>query len=436
MVVNYQCEDVDCCPVCGGEGKFDVSRDDEELGKIVNIQMYSCVDCESVYHNPRMTKEIMEDYYASGVFRETHETSAVHEQNRADRLMAVLGMYDAIQPKRCLDVGSSRGWLLSRIKEKYGAEVVAYDIYSDPDAVIKPVNDKSDIDGKFDLITCIHTLEHFHDPMAELTWMGSMLAEDGYLLFEIPTVRKIMHPHPVIFSKRAVNLLMEHIGFTFDFYDVAKHIRIIVAHRGKDTNSAEFYDTLYLERPSKWAHGEGVKRDTFALSVLKDHIRKPLRMLDFGCGNGHTLNYFQKFLQHGDYTGVDKSEIALRLAKAVVPDGEFYTEMPEGKWNLITVMGTAEHFKDPIVELRDIGDRLAKNGILYLEVPNCLNGTGVAEGYRETRFQNGARGSGQHEWHWERDTWEGVIADAGFEIVEEHQGTSPTWEFIWTLVKE
>jgi 2-polyprenyl-3-methyl-5-hydroxy-6-metoxy-1,4-benzoquinol methylase len=125
-----------------------------------------------------------------------------------------------IKPKRCLDVGCSRGYLSRALRNKYGADVVGYDIYHDPQAVIEVISDKNNIDGKFDLITCIHVLEHFYDPMSELTWMARLLGKDGMLMIEIPLARVVYAPHPVIFSRSAVPVLMKHINAEYFFFDM------------------------------------------------------------------------------------------------------------------------------------------------------------------------------------------------------------------------
>ena len=91
-------------------------------------------------------------------------------------------------------------------------ETVGYDIYHDPDAIREVIHNKSEITGEFDYITCIHTLEHMYDPMAELEWMNSLLADGGMLMLELPVVNYVMLEHPVTFSVKAMPMLMEHIG--------------------------------------------------------------------------------------------------------------------------------------------------------------------------------------------------------------------------------
>jgi SAM-dependent methyltransferase len=196
-------------------------------------------------------------------------------------------------------------------------------------------------------------------------------------------------------------------------------------------STAEFYDDIYRANPRKW--GNIAYRDAVAFGALNLALgRPPKRVLDYGCGNGHTLAYFRERWKEAHYTGVDISPVALELARERVPDGEYHTEIPAKMWDVITIMGVAEHFEDPAAELRRIAGFLPPDGLLYLEVPNCLAySKDKGEGFRQTY-----EGAGQIEWHWQRKTWEQAIKAAGLEVVHAYKGPTPTWEFIWVLRNE
>jgi 2-polyprenyl-3-methyl-5-hydroxy-6-metoxy-1,4-benzoquinol methylase len=221
---------VDCCPVCGGEGRFDLANLDRELN--IELRMHSCKRCNSSYHNPRMSSAAMAEYYSSGKYRSL-ECRTIDEKRttkRTQQTVRLIGNNARGKPRRCLDVGCSRGYLLRALEKKFGAEIVGYDIYHDPQAVIDVVDSKDKIQGKFDLITCIHVLEHVPEPMVELEWMASLLADDGMLMIEIPLVRVVTPPHPVIFSRESVPIMMKRINAEYIFIDmqIAK-IGIIMA---------------------------------------------------------------------------------------------------------------------------------------------------------------------------------------------------------------
>ena len=214
---EYAAENVECCVICGGKGEFvfnaPTPHDD------IALDVYSCPDCKCTYNSPRMTEDAMASFYQSGEFFNRANNTRngrgdYGERHRAVRLLFLLLQLTNIKnPTRCLDVGCSQGHFLERLKDwSFGVETVGYDLYVDPEAICEVISDKSDITGEFDFISCIHTLEHVYDPMAELEWMNSLLVDDGLLVLELPVERQIMLEHPITFSADAVPLLMEHIG--------------------------------------------------------------------------------------------------------------------------------------------------------------------------------------------------------------------------------
>ena len=189
----------------------------------------------------------------------------------------------------------------------------------------------------------------------------------------------------------------------------------------------ELYNEIYRERPDKWGRPY---RDEFAFDILKKHIQKPGSLLDIGCGNGHTIKYFEERWQDTKYYGIDLSSEAIRLAKENVPDALFtcnefeYAELPY--CDVVTIMGVLEHF----IDLDDALHLLKMSGdLIYVECPNCLEYSDISE----EGFRNTYNGVGQVEWHYRRSTWEKHITDAGLEIVESVDGPSVTTEFVWIL---
>ena len=194
-----------------------------------------------------------------------------------------------------------------------------------------------------------------------------------------------------------------------------------------DQAQVEFYNEIYRAKPRMWS---SVDRDYLAFKIVSQHLEdEPDTMLDIGCGNGHTIAFFHAQWPDTEYTGVDISDVALELAKKRVPDGKFYEDMRLGRYDVITIMGTAEHFEDPAAELHYIASHMSLNTLLYLECPNCLAySPDKTEGFRKTHA-----GSDQSEWHWLRSTWEQATRDAGLEIVKGYKGALPEAEFIWVL---
>lgn len=198
----------------------------------------------------------------------------------------------------------------------------------------------------------------------------------------------------------------------------------------------EEYNAFYRSNPERW---NDHRRDAFAFNVLERYFQgePPSSMLDIGCGNGHTIAYFLERWSEVDYTGLDLSDEATNLAEKRAPEAEFLTgflrDMGLTGFDLVTLLGVAEHFEDLPAGLADVWETVADDGIVYLEVPNCL-GYPLAkpeEGFRAASF-----GSGQIEWHLKRKTWENRLQEAGFRIVERLKGPQVTCEFVWLLARE
>jgi SAM-dependent methyltransferase len=199
-------------------------------------------------------------------------------------------------------------------------------------------------------------------------------------------------------------------------------------------NKSDFYDRLYKANPHKW---EMEIYDQLAFQTLSGYFggSRPKNLLDVGCGNGHTLRYFADRWPEVVYTGLDISNEAIQLAHKRVPGASFFcgaledTVMPK-KYDCIISLGVVEHFDDLAKSLKKIRRMLAKKGICYIEVPNCIAYPESIheEGYRETNV-----GSRQEEWHLFRPTWELIIAEAGFEIVSSLEGINLQSEFVWLV---
>jgi len=174
------------------------------------------------------------------------------------------------------------------------------------------------------------------------------------------------------------------------------------------------YNKIYTDNENKWTSEE---RDDFVL----DNIDEPTSLLDIGCGNGHTIEHLARYWPNTKFYGVDISQVAIDIAKKKVPEATFVCGTSIDKdVDVALLMGVAEHFEN----LKDLENIKAK--IVYLEVPNCLSySDSDEEGFRKT--------GEQMEWHLRRETWEDVIKDCGYKIIERLDGGRPSWQFVWIL---
>jgi SAM-dependent methyltransferase len=202
--------------------------------------------------------------------------------------------------------------------------------------------------------------------------------------------------------------------------------------RAKSDVIAE-YDGLYQRRPNIWTNPD---RDEFAFKTIATyvHSKPPATMLDIGCGSGHTLGYFHERWPGTLYTGLDLSVVALKMARRRQPYAKFINgwlgEVKLGRYELVVLLGVAEHLENLQAELAAARETMAISGLMYIEVPNCIS-------YPTSQPQEGFRainqGNCQHEWHLRRDTWENILCQVGFEILVSKVGPTVTSEFVWLL---
>lgn len=284
----FDYEWVKSCPICGGKGEWIMAVRQREGDLKVVIQVYMCMNCHVSYHNPRMTQESMMDYYSSGKYR-TFECRVPDpiEKDKGNRARTEWFKHAMdLNPKRYLDVGCAEGYMVRAVKEKYGCEAVGYDVYEDPNALIPVVLDRDKVEGKFDLITCIHVLEHLYDPLEMLNWIESKLSDDGIVYLEVPLYHQLIIPHPIIYSRKSLPMLIKKMGlygvvvdmkpveigimlakrtpFDLDFFDFPYDIKTDAELEKMKAGLEDFCVTLYPERgrmpndalyPDEWLEG-------------------------------------------------------------------------------------------------------------------------------------------------------------------------------------
>jgi ubiquinone/menaquinone biosynthesis C-methylase UbiE len=115
-----------------------------------------------------------------------------------------------------------------------------------------------------------------------------------------------------------------------------------------------FYDTVYHKNAT--ASGKPSQHTRQLAKQLQ--FAPSQRILDVACGTGEFL---KACAEHGNgIAGVDLSDTAIDRCKARLPDGEFYAcpaeKLPfdDGQFDLVTCLGSLEHFLDPVAALREM----------------------------------------------------------------------------------
>jgi len=127
----------------------------------------------------------------------------------------------------------------------------------------------------------------------------------------------------------------------------------------------------------KQQDGKGSLRSDVILQALRDRFPQPEqgRLLDIGCGNGSFLKACSRALPGWDLQGTEFDDKYKEQVEAIpgvsAMHGGRLEDVP-GTFDVISMIHVLEHIPDPLPVLRSILPRLAPEGLLFIEVPDCV----------------------------------------------------------------
>jgi ubiquinone/menaquinone biosynthesis C-methylase UbiE len=132
-----------------------------------------------------------------------------------------------------------------------------------------------------------------------------------------------------------------------------------------------FYDTIYhANAPMQ----EGKTSRHYRRLFRRLAIKKGSTALDVACGTGGWLKVCQ---DNGvKISGIDLSDNAIATCKKLLPDGIFHAQPAEtlpfsdGQFDVVTCLGSLEHFVDPVSSLKEMVRVAKRNAIFVILVPN------------------------------------------------------------------
>ena len=209
------------CLMCGGLMSLG-----KTIGSRRNCDYAWCSDCDFAQIYPMPTEEEVLKYYASGHYREdTHhggrdskpdEHNFNEEQKRAEGWIPHIDL----PVERHLDIGSSVG----KVLEVIGAEVQVGVEPGPWGRKYGAFESLDEVEGGFDLITCLHTIEHVISPFEMLERIRSLAI--GQVCIEVPKPPGWGWPHLVCFRNKSLLKAMEDSGMPAKIVDDAFHIKV------------------------------------------------------------------------------------------------------------------------------------------------------------------------------------------------------------------
>jgi SAM-dependent methyltransferase len=227
----------DVCPLCGNKDAkplyakampypLEPGEPPTCEPKFLQLIYHECPDCAFRFMNPRPSPESYRRYYAGMTYRSRRAQSQDEmdkgEQERSDNIQTLI----PLSATSHLDVGCSRGYLLESSRQ-LGREVLGVEPNSGYTIEgIPVVPHLDDVNGLFDVVTCIHTLEHVNDPAQVAVRLVDLTKPGGTLIVEVPREtfpgESAGLPHPWAFRPEVIKFLFS--GLLLDrFIDDGNH---------------------------------------------------------------------------------------------------------------------------------------------------------------------------------------------------------------------
>jgi len=147
------------------------------------------------------------------------------------------------------------------------------------------------------------------------------------------------------------------------------------------------------------------------LALVERCHRPPGRLLDVGCGTGRFVCAAQK--AGWEATGVDASGWAVARAGERCPDARFRVgllpavDFPAGTFDVVTLWNVLEHLPRPVETLEKIRGWLARDGWLFLSLPNAASRIARLMGKRWVLLLR------EHLWYFSPATIAGLLSRSG-----------------------
>lgn len=138
--------------------------------------------------------------------------------------------------------------------------------------------------------------------------------------------------------------------------------------------------------PDRYAHGVALFKHMLRIHRLAGGTR-PLRLLDFGCGDGHALQVAASlgFEAHGIDPSRTRSERAERARVHVHATVEDALDAIEGLFDGVVMREVLEHLVAPRAALAEVVSALRPGGVLLVEVPDARGIAGAPATFEEMR---------------------------------------------------
>lgn len=174
------------CSLCQSKNiktRYPYVRDSKEL------QVLECEDCGLVFLSSfdHVTDEFYEE---SGMLNGTNDLKKYRQQSYKDDQRRANSLKDKLIGKKVLDFGCGAGGFLHLIQSytdiAVGVELDRFINRAINKEGIKCYDNLSEVEGKYDIITLFHVVEHLINPNQVLEGLKQHLNPNGVIIIEVP----------------------------------------------------------------------------------------------------------------------------------------------------------------------------------------------------------------------------------------------------------
>lgn len=263
------------------------------MGKIRNldgVDVLECEHCSLVFLSS--FAHIDNNFYQNGEMHQGADISRWLKVTRKDDLRRFKFLKSKLRNKRVLDFGAGNAGFLSLAKdvakEAVGVEIDESWMDYFKENNLNVAKSLSDIDGKFDLITMFHVLEHLPDPKQILQELAPQLANNGRIIIEVPSSNDALLKlyknkgfqnftywgcHLYLFNEMTLRALFEGSDFKVDYikhvqrYGIANHLHWILKNKPNGHNLWKAIDVGFINKIYEYFLSFFKITDTIIVSV-------------------------------------------------------------------------------------------------------------------------------------------------------------------------
>jgi len=312
------------CPFCKGDNKEILYQYKTYAGKVLGntqVTLVMCSSCSFVYNSPRPSHLAINKHYqeasSGAVYREVYAGSRSSTLD-LERSAFIERHTSSLEKGRFIDIGCGQGSLLKKLimpqLKKFGLDPIQNTSKNLDDSVVF-INGyiesyKAPIDEKFEVVSCISSLEHYYHPEIVLEKFNNLLVMNGILILEVPDTLKpkgqlaefFSFEHLSHFTEKSLTRMFNLYGFEIIEFDSNVSIpNLRVSARKIESNyfikAQENEKLLLKETIDKYIRAKQFEIDRMDLilnPIISDcEINKKI-LLIYGAGD-HTVHLFEHF---------------------------------------------------------------------------------------------------------------------------------------------